>query len=149
MQSNVRCIRISGLSAIQRPIGLSFTAAAASSFDLRWIFGAIFEALFSAGGFALGVFVIGWVGKTSFNAYVTSDKLVRALGLAYVWDVIQFLNIIVLAGAGLRWITPPDHFPGWVGMAGASALMGAFNIFFALNFAGQQGRISCCPFKLY
>ncbi|BBB47769.1 YIP1 family protein [Pelolinea submarina] len=99
--------------------GLGSTAAAADGIGAGWIFGAIFAALFSVGGFALGAFVIGWVGKTFFNADVTFDELVRTLGLAYVWNVVQFLNIITLAGSGMRWISRPITF--LAGLAGLFA----------------------------
>ena len=67
----------------------------------------------------MGAFVIGWVGKSFFNADVTFDELVRTLGLAYVWNVVQFLNIITLAGSGLRWISRPITFIA--GLAGLFA----------------------------
>jgi hypothetical protein len=98
---------------------LGSNAAAASGIGARWIFGAVFAALFAVGGFALGCFVISWAGKTFFNADVTFDELVRTLGLAYVWNVVNFLNIITLAGSGLRWISRPITF--LAGLAGLVA----------------------------
>lgn len=89
---------------------LGSTAVGARGTGAGWIFGALFAALFAVGGFALGAFVISWVGKTFFNAQVTFDELVRTLGLAYVWNAVQFLNIITLAGSGLRWISRPITF---------------------------------------
>lgn len=52
-------------------------------------------AVLSVVGFAVGVFVIAWVGKALFKADVTFDQMVRTLGLANVW---QFLGVIALVG---------------------------------------------------
>ncbi len=76
----------------------------------RWIAGALLSAVFAVGGFALAAYVISWAGKTFFNAEVTFEEVVRTLGLAYVWNVVEFLNIITLAGSALAWISKPVTF---------------------------------------
>jgi len=98
---------------------LSSLGTNASSFHNiggRWIFGALFGALFAVGGFALAVIAINWAGKTFFEADVTFEELVRTLGLAYVWNAVGFLGIIALAGRGLSCVAAPISFAA--GIAG-------------------------------
>ncbi|MDA1330380.1 MAG: hypothetical protein O3B43_04870 [Chloroflexi bacterium] len=44
--------------------------------------------------FAVGAYVVAWVGKTLFQAEVTFDEMVRALGLAYVWRIVGVLGAL-------------------------------------------------------
>jgi len=39
--------------------------------------------------------VVGWVGREVFKATVTTDELVRTLGLAYVWQVVGVLALVL------------------------------------------------------
>jgi len=82
-------------------------AVAASTVGGKWLFGALGRAIFALGGFALGTYVIRFVGQKLFNAEVTYDELVRTLGLAYVWNAIGFLGILALLGRTLTCITGP------------------------------------------
>ena len=66
----------------------------ATSNVLSWLFGAILGTVGAVAGFALGAWVIAWVGKSVFNADVTFEELVRTLGLAYVWQAIGFFGIV-------------------------------------------------------
>ena len=100
---------------------LGSTAASAQSIGARWIFGALFSAVFAVGGFALGTFVISWAGKTFFEADVTFEEMVRTLGLAYVWNAVSFLGIIAAAARGLACITGPITF-----LAGIAGLVAWF-----------------------
>jgi hypothetical protein len=59
-----------------------------------WLIGAIVGTVFAIIGFAVGAWVISWVGRTVFDADVTFDELVRTLGLAYVWQVIGVIGIL-------------------------------------------------------
>ena len=59
-----------------------------------WIGATIVGALFAVGGFALGAFIISWIGKAMFQAEVTFQEMVRTLGLAYVWNAIGFIGIV-------------------------------------------------------
>ncbi len=61
---------------------------------VSWIVGAVVGTIFVVIGFALGAFVINWVGQTVFKAKVTFEELVRTLGLAYVWNVVGFVGIL-------------------------------------------------------
>lgn len=58
-----------------------------------WLISAIVTVVFSIAGFALGAFVISWVGKTFFQAKVDFQEMVRVLGLAYVWNIVGLLGI--------------------------------------------------------
>ncbi|MEX1246914.1 MAG: YIP1 family protein [Anaerolineales bacterium] len=51
-------------------------------------------------GFALGAYVIMFVGKSMFQAQATFDEVVRTVGLAYVWGSIG------IVGGLLAFITP-------------------------------------------
>lgn len=59
-----------------------------------WLLGAIVGTIFAVLGFAVGALVINWVGRAVFKADITFHELVRALGLAYVWQVIGVLGIL-------------------------------------------------------
>jgi hypothetical protein len=58
----------------------------------------IISAIMSIVGFFIGAWVISWVGRTVFKASVTTDELIRTLGLAYVWHFIGILGIIPCLG---------------------------------------------------
>lgn len=79
----------------------------ATSNILSWLFGAILGTVGAVAGFALGAWVISWVGKTLFNAEVTFEELVRTLGLAYVWQVIGFIGILGAFSSALACILTP------------------------------------------
>ena len=61
---------------------------------LRWMIGAVLGTIGAVIGFAVGAFIINWVGRAMFNADVTFDELVRTLGLAYVWNIVGVLGIL-------------------------------------------------------
>jgi hypothetical protein len=67
-----------------------------------WLLGAVVSILFTLLGFAIGSYVIAWLGKTLFSAEVSYEEMVRALGLAYVWNVTQvfggFLPLLCIGG---------------------------------------------------
>ena len=100
---------------------LGSNAAASKVIGGKWFFGAIGGTLFAVAGFALGAFVISWVGKQFFEAEVSFEEVVRTLGLAYVWNVIGFLGIIGLAGPALACVTGPIVF-----LAGIAGLVSWF-----------------------
>ena len=89
---------------------LGSKAASAKAVGAGWFFGTLVGAVFAVAGFALAAYVISWAGKTFFNAEVTFNEVVRTLGLAYVWNVVSFLGIVVLIVPGLRCITGPITF---------------------------------------
>ena len=73
----------------------------------RWLFGAIVGTIFAIVGFAVGAWVISWVGRTLFDADVTFDELVRTLGLAYVWQIIGVLGILGVISEALGCLVAP------------------------------------------
>lgn len=72
-------------------------------------------------GFALGAFMINWAGKTFFHADTNFEEMVRVLGLAYVWNIIGFLGILVLAVPAVARIIGPITF-----IAGIAGLVAWF-----------------------
>lgn len=60
----------------------------------QWLLSAIVTVIFAVVGFALGAFVISWVGKRFFQADVDFDEMVRVLGLAYVWNIVGVIGIV-------------------------------------------------------
>jgi len=68
--------------------------AAAGRGLIGWVLAAIIGTVFAVIAFAVGAFVIGWVGKQLFQADVSFEELVRTLGLAYVWQAVGVLGIL-------------------------------------------------------
>jgi len=60
----------------------------------QWLISTIITVIFSVAGFALGAYVISWVGKRFFQADVDFGEMVRVLGLAYVWNVVGVIGIV-------------------------------------------------------
>ena len=79
----------------------------ANSNLLNWLLGAILGTIFAVIGFAVGAFVINWMGRTLFSADVSFDEMVRTLGLAYVWQAIGVFGILGAFSTALGCITAP------------------------------------------
>jgi hypothetical protein len=79
-----------------------------------WVIGAIIGTIFAVIGFAVGAFIVNWVGRTVFNAEVTFEELVRTLGLAYVWNVVGVLGILAAFSDALSCILAPALFAAWI-----------------------------------
>ena len=60
----------------------------------QWLIASIVAVVLSVAGFALGAFLISWVGKQFFQAEVDFGEMVRVLGLAYVWNVVGVIGIL-------------------------------------------------------
>jgi hypothetical protein len=73
----------------------------------KWLLGAIFGTVFAIIGFAVGVWVINWIGRTVFDAKVTFEELVRTLGLAYVWQVVGLIGILAAFSNALACLLAP------------------------------------------
>jgi len=82
----------------------------ASGEIVNWLVGAIVGTVFAVLGFAVGAFVISWVGKTIFNAEVTFEEMVRTLGLAYVWNVVGFIGVLSAVSTALSCLLAPVMF---------------------------------------
>jgi len=79
-----------------------------------WLIGAVVGTIFAVIGFAVGAFVINWVGRTVFNAEVTFEELVRTLGLAYVWNVVGVIGILGVLSNALACLLAPVTFVAWI-----------------------------------
>jgi hypothetical protein len=71
------------------------------------LLGAIVGTVFTVIGFAVGAMVINLVGRAAFKAEVTFDEVVRTVGLAYVWNVVGFINILAAFSDALSCLLAP------------------------------------------
>jgi hypothetical protein len=79
-----------------------------------WLIGAVLGTIFAIVGFAVGAFIINWVGRTVFNADVTFEELVRTLGLAYVWNVVGVIGVLGVLSDALACLLAPITFIAWI-----------------------------------
>lgn len=100
--------------------------AGAESF-FGWLIGAIIGTVFVIIGFAVGAWLIAWVGSSFFNAEVTFDEMVRTLGLAYVWNIIGVIGILAFISPTLTCLLAP--------LTLLAALLGLVAWFIAANEA--------------
>ena len=80
----------------------------------NWLIAAIVGTISAILGFAVGLLIINWVGRTVFNAEVRFDELVRTLGLAYVWQVVGILGILAAFSEALSFVLAPVQIIGWL-----------------------------------
>ena len=73
----------------------------------KWLISAFVGTIFAVIGFALGAWVVSWVGKALFKAEVTFDEMVRTLGLAYVWNLVGLIAIVTVVSTTLACIAAP------------------------------------------
>lgn len=71
------------------------------------LFGSVVGTIVTLVAFALGIWVISWLGRSLFNADVTFDELVRTLGLAYIWNAVGVLGIIASFSTALSCVLAP------------------------------------------
>jgi hypothetical protein len=79
-----------------------------------WLMGAVVGTIVTVIGFAVGAFVIQWVGRAVFKAEVTFSELVRTLGLAYVWNIVGFLGIVAVLSEALLCVVLPVGIVAWI-----------------------------------
>ena len=79
-----------------------------------WLIGTVVGTIIAVIGFAVGAFVINWVGRTVFNADVTFNELVRTLGLAYVWHVVGVVGVVTNFVPALGCLLAPAIFVAWI-----------------------------------
>ena len=96
---------------------LNQIGANASGEFFGWLVGAVVGTIFAVIGFAVGAFVISWVGKTFFNADVTFEEMVRTLGLAYVWNIVGFIGILSAFSTALSCVLAPVMIVAAIAMA--------------------------------
>ena len=89
---------------------LSQLGSSASGNLVNWLIGAVVGTIFTVIGFAVGAFVINWVGRTVFNADVTFNELVRTLGLAYVWNIVGVVGVLAAFSSALACLLAPVTF---------------------------------------
>ncbi len=79
-----------------------------------WLIGAVVGTIGAVIAFAVGAFVVNWVGRTVFNADVTFNELVRTLGLAYVWHIVGVVGVLTAFSDGLACLLAPAVFVAWI-----------------------------------
>jgi hypothetical protein len=92
-----------------------------------WLIGTIVGTVVAVIAFAVGAFVINWVGRTVFNADVTFEELVRTLGLAYVWHIVGVIGVLTAFSDTLKCLLTP--------VAVIAAIMGLISWFVATKEA--------------
>jgi hypothetical protein len=60
------------------------------------IVSSLISLVLGVGGFALFAYVAMFVANSVFKATTTFDQMVRVLGLAYVWNIVGALNILLI-----------------------------------------------------
>jgi hypothetical protein len=80
----------------------------------NWLIGTVVGTIFAVIGFAVGAFIINWVGRTVFNADVTFNQLVRTLGLAYVWHIVGVVGALTAFSDTLTCLLAPAFFVAWI-----------------------------------
>ncbi|MFQ5813325.1 MAG: YIP1 family protein [Anaerolineae bacterium] len=81
---------------------------------INWLISAVVGTIFAVIGFAVGAFIINWVGRVVFNADVTFDELVRTLGLAYVWHIVGVVGVVTNFVPALGCLLAPAIFVAWI-----------------------------------
>jgi hypothetical protein len=81
-------------------------AFASSNLGL-WLRNAVGGTIAVAIAFALGTFVIQWVGRALFNAEVTFGEMIRTLGLAYVWQIVGVVGVLGAFVPALAFLMAP------------------------------------------
>ena len=81
---------------------------------INWLGGAVVGTVMVIIGFAVGAFIVNWVGRTVFKAEVTFDELVRTLGLAYVWNIVGVVGILAALSPALDCLLTPVTVIAWI-----------------------------------
>ena len=92
-----------------------------------WLIGTVAGTIVAVIAFAVGAFIINWVGRTVFNADVTFNELVRTLGLAYVWHIVGVIGVVTAFSDTLGCLLAP--------VAVIAAIMGLISWFVAVKEA--------------
>jgi hypothetical protein len=80
--------------AFLNQVGTVASGTASGGNFVTWLIAGLIGGVVGVAAFAIGVFVIAWVGKALFKADVTFDELVRTLGLASVWNVVGVVGVL-------------------------------------------------------
>jgi len=79
----------------------------ASGDIVTWLVSTVIGTIFAVVGFAVGAFVISWVGKSLFKADVTFEEMVRTLGLAYIWNAVGVIGALSAISDALSCLLAP------------------------------------------
>ena len=85
----------------------SLGSSALAETTTGWIVGSLVGTVITVIGFAVGAWVIAWLGKAMFQAEVSFDEMVRTLGLAYVWNGVGVLGVLGAFVPFLTCVTTP------------------------------------------
>jgi hypothetical protein len=81
---------------------------------VNWLVGTVVAWILAVIGFALSALIISWVGRVVFGAKTDFGEMVRATGLAYVWNIIGILGLVVLLSTTLACILLPVLLIAWI-----------------------------------
>ena len=86
----------------------------ASTDVLKWLGSAIVGTVWAVIAFGVAAYIMNWLGRTLFQADVTFEEMVRALGLAYVWKIVGVVGILAGLADALSCLLAPALVIGWV-----------------------------------
>jgi hypothetical protein len=81
---------------------------------LRWLLSSLVGTVFATIAFFIGAVIIGFAGRTLFKAEVTTDELVRTIGLASVWRAVGVIAILGGIAPVLACVISPAAVVAWV-----------------------------------
>jgi hypothetical protein len=99
-----------------------------------WLIGAIILGAIGVGAFAVSAYLLALVAKSLFNARVEFEQVVRAMGLAYVWNIIGFIGIVSIITPLLTCLLSPVTI--LAGLAGLVASLLAIKESTGMDWAG-------------
>ena len=99
-----------------------------------WLIGAVILGAIGVGAFAVSAYLLALLAKSLFNAKVEFEQVVRAMGLAYVWNVIGFIGIVAVITPLLVCLLSPVTI--LAGLAGLVASLIAIKESTGMDWAG-------------
>lgn len=86
----------------------------ASTGVFNWLGSVIVGTIWSVIAFAVAASIMNWMGHALYRADVNFGKLVRTLGLAYVWTIIGVIGVLAGLSHTLSFLFTPVLVVGWV-----------------------------------
>jgi hypothetical protein len=86
----------------------------ASTKVLMWLGSTVVGTIWSVIAFAVAAYIMNWMGRALFKSDVTFEKLVRTLGLAYVWNIVGVIGVVAGLSDALSCLFAPALVVGWV-----------------------------------
>jgi hypothetical protein len=93
---------------------LSQLGTQASTKVLQWLGSTVVGTIWAVIAFAVVAYLMNWMGRALFKADVTFEKLVRTLGLAYVWNIVGVIGVLAGLSDALSCLFAPALVVGWV-----------------------------------